>query len=126
MGAVKAADFTGSRIEAGESVVRAQPEPARAVAVDAVDGVVGQAVAIVEIVEADRFRGERAAHDTIETAAAGAHPHCALRVDIDRVDGRTAERAGIARIVLQTKEAAAEGIENVQATALGAHPETSC
>ncbi len=120
---VEAADLARDRIEAGQPVVGAEPESGRGIRVNTVDGVVRQPVAVIEMVETDRLGDERAAHDTIETATASPHPHRTFGVDVDRVDGRTAQRAGLVRVVLQMEEAAADRIENIQSTSLRAYPE---
>ena len=69
MAAMEAQHFLGAWIETSQAVVGAQPEPAGGIGMNTVDSVVGQSVAIIEVIEADGLGNQCAADDPIEAAA---------------------------------------------------------
>src|SRR3569833_1421427 len=120
--AVETAYFGGARIKAHQPVVGAQPEAACCIGMNAVHCVIGQAVARVENVEADRFRHRCAANDPIETIAS-ADPDSAMWINMDRIHRRATEGARLMSVVEKVKKSTRGGIQDVQAATIGSHPQ---
>ncbi len=106
-------------VEARQSVVGAQPEPALVVAADAVDDVARQAVSRGEGLEGLSVRGQ------VAQAAVRAHPEASRRVHEQRVDDVRGQAAGVSRPGLVANEPARPRVEQVDALLHRADPQAA-
>ena len=81
--AMQVTDLAGFRMEATYAVVRAHPDPALFIKLDAVDHVVGKTVFLRRILEIDVLRRRWVSDDTVKPAAVGTHPDRVVGVDVD-------------------------------------------
>ena len=108
-------------VEPRQSLVRAQPQIARIVLQNAVDGVVGKPLPLGVPAEGDR---SVPLPDQPVESVSGADPECRIAGHIERKDVVAADRTGVrgGRVDLET---ARRGVEAVQASAARAEPQPS-
>ena len=106
-----------------EAAVRAEPQPAADVGLDAVYGAVRQPFALGKVLEPHGNITEWRADRVVEAAAARANPHAALVVHVHRVDRIRAQRCRILRIVWEVRDPPGGGVQHVQPAAVRADPD---
>src|SRR5262249_7274356 len=115
----------GARIETHEAVVRAEPEAAGRVRLDAIDHLAAHFGEPLRTFEAHAGRILRAADHVIHAAARPAHPQNPTSIHVERVDGVVTQAREIEVASAEVMEAAALAIEQVEAAADRADPQVA-
>src|SRR6185436_3050127 len=119
---VKDLHRAGARFEAHEAVVRAEPQSARGVRLDAVDHLTAH-LAERRALEAHGVRVSRRADQVIDAAAASADPQLAVTIHVQRVDALVTDAARITIPSTEVMKDPRARIQQIQAAADGADPE---